>query len=132
VTAEEMRDKLVCFGSNGASMLQSKKNGVLVQIQGQHAPHCQGMLCVAHRTDLVVEVLSEFDMILAIEKLLKKLYSYFSKSPKRHLELEKLSKLLQSKGRKILNHVKTGWISMLSPFEKSSFLVPRAACEYVR
>jgi hypothetical protein len=86
---------------------KAKKNGVTVQIQGQHAPHCQGMHCIAHRTDLVVEVLSEFEMVSAIEKLLKKLFSYFNKSPKWHLELEKLSELLQSKGGNFLNNVKT-------------------------
>jgi hypothetical protein len=83
-----------------------------------HAPHCQGMHCVAHRTDLDVEVLSELNMISTIEKLLKKLHSYFSKSPKQHVELEKLSELLHLKGRKILNNVKTRWISMLSPLKR--------------
>ena len=115
MSAKEMHDKFVCFGSDGTSMLQGKKNGILVQIQGQHALHCQGMYCIAHRTDLAMEVLSEFEMILTIEKLLKKLYSYFNKSLKRHLELEKLSKLLQSKGRK---NIKTQWISMLSPLKR--------------
>jgi hypothetical protein len=46
-------------------------------------------------------------MVSAIEKLLKKLFSYFNKSPKWHLELEKLSELLQSKGGNFLNNVKT-------------------------
>jgi hypothetical protein len=73
------------------------------------------MHCVAHCTNLAVEVLSEFEMVSAIEKLLKKLFSYFNKSPKWHLELEKLSELLQSKGGNFLNNVKTWWISMLSP-----------------
>jgi hypothetical protein len=118
LSVQEIRDKLVCFGSDGAAVLQGKRNGVTVQIQGQHAPHCHGMHCVAHRTDLVVEVLSELDMISSIEKLLKKLYSYFCKSPKRHLELEKLSELLQSKGGKILNNVKIRWISVLSPLRR--------------
>jgi hypothetical protein len=118
LNAEEMRDKLVCFGSDGASVLQGKKNGVLVQIQRQHAPHCQRMHCVAHRTNLAVEVLLEFEMISAIEKLLKKLYTYFSKSPKRHLELEKLSELLQSKEGNFLHNVKIQWISMLSPLKR--------------
>jgi hypothetical protein len=76
------------------------------------------MHCVAHCTNLAVEVLSEFEMVSAIEKLLKKLFSYFSKSPKRHLELEKLSELLQSKGGNFLNNVKTRWISMLSPLRR--------------
>jgi hypothetical protein len=118
LSAEEVRQRLLCFGSDGASVLQGKKNGVVVQIQGAHAPHCQGMHCVAHRTDLAVEVLSELDMVSSVEKLLKKLHSYFSKSPKRHLELEKLSELMVSKGGKILNNVKTRWISMLSPLKR--------------
>jgi hypothetical protein len=54
----------------------------------------------------------------SIEKLLKKLHSYFSKSPKRHLELEKLLELMVSKGGKILNNMKTRWISMLSPMRR--------------
>jgi 16S rRNA C1402 (ribose-2'-O) methylase RsmI len=57
-------------------------------------------------------------MISAIEKLLKKLHSYFKKSRKRHLEVEKLSELLHSKRRKILNNVKTRWINMLSPLKR--------------
>ena len=57
-------------------------------------------------------------MISTIEKLFKKLYSYFSKSPKRHFKLEKLSELLQLKEGKILNNVKTRWISMLSPLRR--------------
>jgi hypothetical protein len=48
-----------------------------------------------HWTDVVVEVLLELQKVSAIKKLLKKLFSYFSKSPKWHLELEKLSELLQ-------------------------------------
>jgi hypothetical protein len=118
LAVQDIRERLVCFGSDGASVLQGKRNGVTVQIQGMHAPYCQGMHCVAHRIDLVVEVLSELSMISSIEKLLKKLHSYFSKSPKRHLELEKLAELLHLKGRKILNNIKTRWISMLSPLKR--------------
>ena len=91
---------------------------MVVHIQGMHAPHCQGMHYVAHRTDLVVKVLSELSMISTIKKLLKKLHSYFSKSPKRHLELEKLLEPLHLKSRKILNNVKTRWISMLTPLKR--------------
>jgi hypothetical protein len=118
LAVQDIRERLVYFGSDRASVLQGKWNGVVVQIQGMHAPHCQGMHCVAHRTDLDVEVLSELNMISTIEKLLKKLHSYFSKSPKQHVELEKLSELLHLKGRKILNNVKTRWISMLSPLKR--------------
>ena len=114
----KFKQRLLCFGLDGASILQGKKNGVVVQIQDTHAPHYQGMHCVAHQTDLAMDVLSDLDMVFSIEKLFKKLHSYFSKSPKRHLELEKLSELMVSKGGKILNNVKTCWISMLSPLRR--------------
>lgn len=84
LAVQDIWERLVCFGSDGASILQGKQNGVVVQIQGMHAPHCQGMHYVAHRTNLVVEVLSELSMISTIEKL----HSYIRKSPKQHLELE--------------------------------------------
>ena len=88
-----------------------------MQIQGMHAPYCQGMHYIAQRTNLAVEVLSKLSMIFAIEKLLKKLHSYFSKSPKWHLKFKKLSEVFHMKERKILNNVKTQWISMLSPLK---------------
>jgi hypothetical protein len=119
LSAEEVRQRLLCFGSNGASVLQGKKNDVVVQIQGSHAPHCQCMHCVAYQTDLAVEVLSKLDMVSSIKKLLKKLHLYFSKSPKRHLE----SELMVSKGGKILNNVKTRWSNIL-------LLIRRVLSEY--
>ena len=42
-----------------------------------------------------------------IETLLAALHMYFRKSPKCHLELQKLAKLLESMGRKILQNVET-------------------------
>jgi hypothetical protein len=45
LSAEEVRQCLLCFGSDGASVLQGKKNGVVVQILGTHALHYQGMHC---------------------------------------------------------------------------------------
>jgi hypothetical protein len=56
-------------------------------------------------------------MVARIETLLVVLHKYFSKSSKRHLELQKLVELLEFKGKKILQNVKTRWISMLSPLK---------------
>jgi hypothetical protein len=57
-------------------------------------------------------------MISRLENLLVALHKYFSKSPKRHLALEKLSELLQTKGGKILRRVKTRWINSLEPMKR--------------
>ena len=65
-----------------------------------------------------MQCLSDLEMVARIETLLAALYKYFSKSPKRHLELQKLVELLESKGRKFLQNVKTRWISMLNPLKR--------------
>ena len=36
------------FGTDGVSILQGKKNDVTNKLQVSHAPHMQGMHCVAH------------------------------------------------------------------------------------
>jgi hypothetical protein len=53
-----------------------------------------GMHCVAHCTNLAVEILSDLPLVSHVEELIAGLYSYFSCSPKWHIELEKLYELL--------------------------------------
>lgn len=77
-----------------------------------------GVHCVAHRSNLAADALSKVEMISRLENLLVALHKYFSKSPKRHLALEKLSDLLQTKGGKVLRRVKTRWISSLEPMKR--------------
>jgi hypothetical protein len=108
----------MAFGTDGASVLQDKRNGVTNRLQVSHVPHIQGMHCMAHRSNLAVQCLLDLEMVSRIEILLAALHMYFSKSPKRHLELQKLVELLETKDRKILQNVKTRWISMLSPLKR--------------
>ena len=72
-------------------------------------------LLQAHKTNLAVEVLSQLPIINGIEELLSDIYTFFCKSPKKHLEFVQLAALLDSKGNKILRNVKTRWLSMLAP-----------------
>jgi hypothetical protein len=58
-----------------------------------------------------------------IEKLFAKVYSYFSQFGKKTLELERLVVLLDVKGLKIHQNVKTQWLSMF-------FLAKRILVEY--
>lgn len=67
---------------------------------------------MTHRTNLVVQTLSEFEVVKHVEDLLAAMYSYFSSSPKRNLEFQKLAVCLASKGNKIFRNVKNRWISM--------------------
>ena len=65
-----------------------------------------------------MQCLSDLEMVARIETLLVVLHKYFCKFPKRHLDFQKLVELLESKGRKFLQNVKTRWISMLSPLKR--------------
>jgi hypothetical protein len=44
-----------------------------------------------------------------------KLVFYFAHSPKKFLQFQKLADLINTKGNKLLQNMKTQWISMLSP-----------------
>jgi competence protein ComGF len=74
---------------------------------------------MADRTNLVVLTLLRLSSMIRFENLLQTLNSYFVHSRTRHLEFTKIAKFIQTKGNKILQNVKTMWISMLSPLRKS-------------
>jgi hypothetical protein len=84
----------------------------------KYAPFLSGVHCMAHRTKLVVQALSSLSLVSKIERLLTYMHNYFTHSPKQHLETSKLAKLLECKGNKILENIKTHWILMLSPLKK--------------
>jgi len=48
-----------------------------------------------------------------IENLIQNHHTYFFHSPKRHLELIRLTNMMETKGLKMLKNVKTRWISLL-------------------
>jgi hypothetical protein len=56
----------------------------------------------AHKTNLAVEVLSELPIVRGIEDLLQDIYSFFCKTPKKHVAFMKLVEFLEYKGNKIL------------------------------
>jgi hypothetical protein len=69
----------------------------------------------AHKLNLAVEALNKLPIVATIEDMLGDLYSFFCKSPKKHLEFLKLAEVMETKGNKILRNIKTRWISMLAP-----------------
>ncbi len=96
------------------------RNGVTHQLQDKYAPHLEGIHCMAHHTNLVVQTLFHIPIVKCIEELLQTLYSFFFHN--KHLEFLKLANLMKAKGNKILQNVKTCWISMLNP-TKWAFLM---------
>jgi hypothetical protein len=53
-------------------------------------------------------------MVSKLEDLLQSLYGYFFNSPKQHLEFQKLVEIVEIKGLKVFQNVKTRWINMLT------------------
>ena len=109
---------LVCFGADGVFVFQGSRSGVTTQLKDHVAPFMFGMHCMAHKTNLAVEPLSDLPIVGKIEDLCQAMYGYFSHSPKRHLEFQRLPDVLEIEGRKILRNVKTRWISLLDPLKR--------------
>ena len=81
------------------------------------APYMFGVHCMAHITNLIIEPLSNLPLVSKIESLCKSMHSYFLHLPKWHLEFTKLTEIVETKGLKIMNNVKTRWISLLEPLK---------------
>ena len=82
----KVASRLVCFGADGVSVFQGRKNGVTTQMRQHMAPFVIGVHCMAHRTNLAVEPLSDLPVVAKVEALCQAMFSYFSHSPKRQLE----------------------------------------------
>ena len=119
LSRSELASKLLCFGSDNVSTFQGSKTGVSTQICEKWAPFSLGMGCCGHRVNLCVQTLSNFPMVSRLESFLQSLYSYFCRSNKRHVELQKLANLMETKGNKILRNNTTRWISMRSPARRA-------------
>jgi hypothetical protein len=115
LTREEICQKFISIGTDGASVFQGARAGVVRQLQDDHAPFVQGIHCLAHRVNLAMKVLSKLHIMSCVESMLTVMHAYFAHSPKRHVEFERLAAMMNKKGQKILLNVKTRWISMLKP-----------------
>lgn len=63
---------------------------------------------MSHQTNFVVQALFKLNVVCRLENLIQTLYAHFSNSPKRHLELNKLVKIIETYGNKLLKMSKQG------------------------
>ena len=68
--------------------------------------------------NLAVEPLSNPPIVGKCESLCQSMYAYFSQSPKKHLEFQKLVDVMETKGLNMLRNVKTRWILVLEPLRR--------------
>ena len=114
----EIAKRLICFGADGVSVFQGSRNNVTAQMKEHVAPFMFGIHCMAHRTNLAVQALSNLPVVAKIEALCQAMFSYFSHSPKRHLQFQRLTELVETEGRHMLRNVKTRWLSLLDPLKR--------------
>jgi hypothetical protein len=72
-----------------------------------------GIHHVVHRINLAMQSLSNLTFFSCFDVFMTNLHSYFSHSPKCHLEFQKLVAITKTNGNKILKNMKTQWMSML-------------------
>ena len=81
VTAADWQEKLVGFGSDGASVMVGKNNGVIALLR-QLQPVVQGVHCAAHRMELAYrDAMRNQPLHSKVEGLMTGLYLFYKKSP---------------------------------------------------
>jgi hypothetical protein len=109
---------LISFGVDGVNVFQKVCNGVICQMQDNYSPHSEGMHCMAHCTNMVVQTLFQIPIVKSIKDLLQSLYSFFFHNLKRHIEFFKLEELMKEKRKKNLWNVETCWINTFNPTKR--------------
>ena len=87
-------------------------------IQENLAPFAIGVHYVAHCTNLCVQMLSTVLVVHNAKELCQLVYTYFSKSPKWHLEFLKLANLMKTKDNQVLQNVQIRRISCLGSIQQ--------------
>jgi len=82
VIIEKLGVKLTSMGCDGSSVLQGAWASVTTQMKDNVAPFMIGMHCFAHWTNLIVLVLSKFNLVAHFETLFQVSYVFFSHPPK--------------------------------------------------
>ena len=107
----DWKDKLVGFGADRASVMMGCKNGVAALLKAD-IPHLVEIHCVAHRLQLsVLDAIRDHSYIIEFEGGLKKLFSFYNKSPKRLRELEEVANFLDGTVRKFGSIYEVRWMA---------------------
>ncbi len=73
---EELRRKLMNMGYDGSNVFQGHWTCVTLQFQKRVAPFLIRMHCFAHKTNLIVIILSKLDLVCQLKAFLQNLYVF--------------------------------------------------------
>jgi len=113
LTKEEVGERFICFGVDGASLFLGCHVGMTPQLKEKHSLYMMGQHCMAHKTNLAMQVLSNLAIVSKLKDLFQFVYAYFSSSTNCNLEFIALAKIMEIGGFKTFKNVKTQWILML-------------------
>ncbi len=119
-TKAKIARRLICLGIDGVIVFQGLKKSAIMLMRAQHVPFFINVHYVAHKTKLIVHALSCLSILSKLKDLFTKLYGYFSRSHKCALEFSNIAIIMELKGFKIFQNVKTRWISIWNLWKKSN------------
>jgi hypothetical protein len=103
---------IVGYASDNASVMMGVKDSFKTRLE-KKVRELVVIPCICHSAHLVASHAAEL-LPKSAEGLLHMLYSYYSKSPKRQGNLNKLQETFGEARGKLLNPAKTRWLSLLS------------------
>jgi hypothetical protein len=77
LSVDQVGEKFICFGTDGALVFYGSRNGMAVQLSRQFAPYMMIVHDVAHCKNLIVLSLSGLPIVKKQETLYNSLHSYF-------------------------------------------------------
>ncbi|GBB99207.1 hypothetical protein RclHR1_03450002 [Rhizophagus clarus] len=105
-------NSLIHFGSDGASTMTGHRSGVSTRLK-QLNPFMSSNHCIAHRLHLAgKDASSKVVYFKNYEKILHRIYSYFSRSYKRQRMLHAMQDINDEPILEVLNLIETRWLSL--------------------
>ena len=106
----DWKDKLVGFGSDGASVNLGNRAGIATRIKAD-VPHLVITHCVAHRLELAANnAIKHHKVMREIQDILQHIHKHYHYSPKALRELKLLADALEEKVLKPTNLSGTRWL----------------------
>ncbi|CAG8787935.1 24411_t:CDS:2, partial [Racocetra persica] len=103
-------NSLIYFGSDGASTMLEHQSGVSARLKNLN-PFISSNYCIAHRLHLAGKDASlKVEYFKEYEKILHKIYSYFSRSYKRQKMLHLMQDINDKPNLELQNHIETRWL----------------------
>ena len=97
LSCEETVPALVCVSMDGASVNMGAKNGVAKKLSDTVTHPVIVTHCVAHRLELgILDAAKKASYIQDFEGVIKRIYKFYSRSPKRRAHLATLSEILDN------------------------------------